>query len=149
MHGAHSLAAARQQSISGYSNTISHVVPRSCTKLLSNYQHNHIWLLIMCVLVSFQKVPARESDFYFLKSEGDLMDLVRHIWNVPFRTCVFSFRMSLDSFLLLLTYVSLYPSFIYYFSVFKVWQHRCFNRPIIKAVTVIESERETERCCYF
>lgn len=54
----HSLATTRRKSISGYSNTISHVVPWSHTKFLSNYRHNHIWLLIMCALVSFQKVPV-------------------------------------------------------------------------------------------
>lgn len=41
-HSVHSLAAAELQLISNYSNTINHVLLRSHTELLSNYQHNHI-----------------------------------------------------------------------------------------------------------
>lgn len=55
----HSLARKRRgySQSAGRSNTISRVVPRSHTDFLSNYRHNRIWLLIVCVLVSFQKVP--------------------------------------------------------------------------------------------
>lgn len=76
----HSLAAPRLKSIRGYSNTISHVVPWSHIKCLSNYQHNHIWLLIVCVLVSFQKVPALAGcvGAWFLLPETDLMHLNKH-----------------------------------------------------------------------
>lgn len=66
-HSVHSLAAAELQSISNYSNTINHVLLRSRTELLSNYKHNHIWLLFMSALVTFQKKKCSlcvwETDF--------------------------------------------------------------------------------------
>lgn len=81
------------QSISFYSNTISHVEPRSHDKLLFNYQHNHIWLLIVCVLVSFQKVPqlagcARDG-FLLHDSEGE--SFFFFYWGTILRSvCAFS-----------------------------------------------------------
>lgn len=138
----HSLATPRLKSISGYSNTISFVVPWSHIKCLSNYQHNHIWLLIVCVLVSFQKVPALagcvgawfllpETEPMYLNKNFPVFHFNRLVYN-PSKTQIFFFQFmfycSLQTFLLSLNH---------YFPRLTLWKSRCVYSLLIKTATVV------------
>ena len=149
----HSLARKRRgySQSAGRSNTISRVVPRSRTDFLSNYRHNHIWLLITCVLVSFQKVPEPVAG---ASSLPPWLREMRRIQSCElfFFLCVFSFSVILFSLffspLLQVLFYCYYQMFLFFPHLFIIfflssrWQRRCFYRPAIKAATA-ESEKDS------